>query len=66
LQIINTLSPDWFKSQLTQALRNRKESQALTQNKYIEVNSEFLELIRNSQHISKCKSLHGFDGRFSI
>jgi hypothetical protein len=54
-QVINTLSPDWFKAQLTQALRNRKESQALSQNKYIEVSSQFLHLITNSQHISKCK-----------
>ncbi len=59
MQIINTVKPGYFQQEITKALKERKEKQALTQNKYITMNDEMLKLITSSNHVStgKCTPL---------
>jgi hypothetical protein len=59
MQIINTVKPGYFQQEITKALKERKEKQALTQNKYITMNDEMLRLITSSNHVStgKCTLL---------
>jgi hypothetical protein len=55
VQIINTVKPGYFQQEITKALKERKEKQALTQNKYITMNDEMLKLITSSNHVSTGK-----------
>jgi len=53
--VINTVKPDLFQHEIQKALKERKEKQALSQNRFIEMNEEMLHLITHSQHISSGK-----------
>ena len=56
LQVINTVKPQFFQLEIQKALIVRKNKQALTQNKFIEMNEQMLQLITNSNHVSTGKS----------
>ena len=56
LQVINTIKPQFFQLEIQKALIVRKNKQALTQNKFIEMNEQMLQLITNSNHVSTGKS----------
>ncbi len=53
--MINTLKEDWFKEQIAKALIDRKQKQALTQNKFITMNEDMYKLITTSNHVSSGK-----------
>jgi hypothetical protein len=55
VQVINTVKPGYFQQEITKALVDRKNKQALTQNKFISMNEEMLSLITNSNHVSTGK-----------
>ena len=55
LQVINTVKPGYFQQEITKALKDRKEKQALSQNKFIEMNEDMLKLITGSNHVSTGK-----------
>ena len=55
MQVINTIKPNFFQTEIQKALIDRKQKQALTQNKFIEMNETMLKLITNSNHVSTCK-----------
>ncbi len=57
MQVINTVKPGYFQQEITKALVDRKNKQALTQNKFISMNEEMLSLITNSNHVSTGKSM---------
>jgi hypothetical protein len=50
------VKPGYFQQEITKALVDRKQKQALTQNKFISMNEEMLSLITNSNHVSTGKS----------
>jgi hypothetical protein len=50
--VINTVKPEFFKVEIQKALLERKEKQALTHNRYIEMKQTMLSLITNSHHVS--------------
>ena len=54
--MINTLKPGSVEKKIKRAMKERKENHAVAHNKYIDVDNEMLDLIRNSNHISKGKS----------
>jgi hypothetical protein len=55
LQVINTVKSDYFQREIAKALIDRKQKQALTQNKFIEMNADMLQLITGSNHVSTGK-----------
>ena len=54
--MINTIKPTFFQTEISKALIERKQKQALTQNKFIEMNEQMLKLITSSNHVSTGKS----------
>ena len=50
--MINTVKPGYFQQEITKAPVDRKQKQALTQNKFITMNQEMLNLITSSNHVS--------------
>ena len=58
--MINTIKPDFFQNEIQKALKERKQKQALSQNRFIEMNEEMLHLITHSQHVSTGKFVNGF------
>ena len=50
------MKPDFFQQEIQKALKSRKEKQALSQNKFIQMNQQMLSLITSSQHVSTGKS----------
>ncbi len=51
------MKSDFFQHEIQKALKERKQKQALSQNRFIEMNEQMLQLITNSQHVStgKCR-----------
>ena len=58
--MINTIKPDFFQNEIQKALKERKSKQALSQNRFIEMNEEMLHLITHSQHVSTGKYFSEF------
>ncbi len=56
--VINTVKPGYFQQEISKALKDRKEKQALTQNKFIQMNDDMLRLITSSNHVSTGKCPH--------
>ena len=52
MQIINTVKPGYFQSEIQKALIQRKERQSIAERKYIEMNEQMLALITGSHHVS--------------
>ena len=55
---INTLEPKFFITNINNAYAKRREKEADTHNKYIEINPQFYSLLTQSNHVSKCKCRH--------
>ncbi len=53
------MKPGYFQQEIAKALIDRKQKQALTQDKFIQMNEEMFRLITNSNHVSsgKCPRL---------
>ena len=64
LQIINSRNPGFFEERIKRAYRDRRENESLSSTKFIDVDSSLLQLIKDSNYVSKGKSLlpHDNDG----
>ena len=54
--MINTLRPDFFPVNIKGAIKRRAELAVLKNKQYMEVSKEMLDLIQNSELVSKSKS----------
>ena len=53
--MINTIRPEFFSANIRKALLERKEREALSRNKFIDMSESMLALIKDSAHVAKCK-----------
>ena len=49
------MKPGFWQVEIQKALKERKQKQAMTQNKFITMNQDMLSLITNSMHVSTGK-----------
>ncbi len=59
MQIISTLKPDYFQTEIHKAMQGRKEKDALAHGRYIEMEQNMLTLISNSMHVSRGQLIAG-------
>ena len=57
VQIVNTVDPNFFETNIPEAFRARKVANAEAQNKMVEVLPYFLDVIKNSNMINNGKCL---------